>query len=267
MDATAAYLVGSLEDDLISVVEAARATPGCGLLLTATRRDASRDLGDALADAARTVTGAGPILQKSTLPQLDVKLVFIAGSADDPPGKEGLAALSGAMIASGGSRVMPIDEITAALYPVAGSFGVQVDKVMTTFTGSIHREKWNVFQSVALPQLLDPGFRESDFNRLKASQLNALTQTLRSNNEEELGKEQLQINLFRGTPYGHTSLGTIAGLNAVTLDDVKAAITKERHWQLQAALAAKQAGDKAAAEKWLKKNSPDVEEEIGRAHV
>lgn len=44
------------------------------------------------------------------------------------------------------------------------------------------------------------------------------------------------------------------------LDDAKAATTKERHWQLQAALAAKQAGDKEAAEKWLKRTSPNIEE-------
>jgi zinc protease len=46
-------------------------------------------------------------------------------------------------------------------------------------------------------------------------------QDLRSNNEEELGKERLQTNIFRGTPYGHVALGTVAGLNAITLDDVK----------------------------------------------
>lgn len=43
------------------------------------------------------------------------------------------------------------------------------------------------------------------------------------------------------------------------LDDAKAAITKDRHWQLQAALAAKQAGDKDSAEKWLKKISSNIE--------
>ena len=48
-----------------------------------------------------------------------------------------------------------------------------------------------------------------------------MQQDLRSNNEEELGKERLQTNLFRGTPYGHASFGTIAGLNAITIEDVK----------------------------------------------
>jgi zinc protease len=56
---------------------------------------------------------------------------------------------------------------------------------------------------------------------LKAAQLNALMQDLRSDNEEELGKERLQTNIFRGTPYGHVALGTVAGINAITLDDVK----------------------------------------------
>ena len=46
-------------------------------------------------------------------------------------------------------------------------------------------------------------------------------QDLRANNEEELGKERLQANLFAGTPYGHPSLGTVAGIEAITLDDVK----------------------------------------------
>ena len=44
------------------------------------------------------------------------------------------------------------------------------------------------------------------------------------------------------------------------LEDAKAAVTNERPWQLQAALAAKQAGNKELAEKWLKGNRPEIEE-------
>jgi zinc protease len=107
------------------------------------------------------------------------------------------------------------------MYPMAAGFTNQVDKELTTFTISIHKDNWQAFLGLALPQLLEPGFREEDFKRLKDAQLNELTQDLRSNNEEELGKERLQINVFRGTPYGHTPLGTVAGLNAITLADVR----------------------------------------------
>ncbi len=161
------------------------------------------------------------VRQQSQLPQLDVKLLFSVGSAHDPAGKEGLASLTAAMITEAGSKAMTIDRIEAALYPIAGSFGNRVDKEMTTFTGIIHKDNWRTFLGVALPQLVDAGFREEDFKRLKEAQLNELTQDLRSNNEEELGKEQLQIDIFKGTPYGHTALGTGAGLNAITLEDVK----------------------------------------------
>jgi zinc protease len=161
------------------------------------------------------------VQQKSVLPQLNVKLLFTAGSAHDPAGKEGLAALTASMIAEAGSRAMTIEQIEDVLYPMAGSFRPQADKEMTAFTGVIHRDHWPAFLGTVLPQLVDPGFREEDFRRLKDAQTNSLVQDLRSNNEEELGKERLQTNIFRGTPYGHVALGTVAGINAITLDDVK----------------------------------------------
>src|SRR5262249_41270241 len=83
-------------------------------------------------------------------------------------------------------------------------------------------DTWRTLNDIALPQLLTPGWRQEDFERLKARQLNALVQDLRSNNEEELGKERLQTNIFRGTPYGHVALGTVEGLRAITMEDVKA---------------------------------------------
>jgi zinc protease len=163
---------------------------------------------------------------KSLLPQLDVKLLFTVGSAHDPAGKEGLAALSASMIAGAGSRLQRIDEIKKALFPMAASFDVQVDKEMTTFTAVVHRDNWKEMLDVSLPMLLEPGFREDDFQRLKDVHRNALLVDLRTNNEEELAKERLQESLFAGGPYGHTVLGTAAGIEAITLDDVKEFVRK-----------------------------------------
>jgi zinc protease len=161
------------------------------------------------------------IEQKSVLPNVMMKFLFTVGAASDPNGKEGLAALSASMITDAGSKEMRIDEINKELYPIAGAFYGQVDKEMTTFTGVVHKDNIDRYLPIALPMLLAPGFREDDFQRLKDQQLNALQQDLRNNNEEELGKEQLQNVIFGGTPYGHTILGTVAGIKAITLDDVK----------------------------------------------
>ncbi|MEX5745988.1 M16 family metallopeptidase [Massilia sp. X63] len=181
----------------------------------------------ALATAVAAPAAAAPagrvdvLVQKSALPQIRFKLLFAAGSAHDPKGKEGLAALTAAMVAASGSRERRIDEVTKALFPLAGSFGEQTDKEMTTFTGSTHKDNWDQYLGIALPLLVDPGFREDDFRRLKDAQKNALNLDLKDNNEEEFGKERLQANVFAGTPYGHPVLGTVKGIESITLDDVK----------------------------------------------
>ncbi|MGZ7033055.1 MAG: insulinase family protein, partial [Thermoanaerobaculia bacterium] len=171
--------------------------------------------------APPTAAALRVISQHSVLPQIEVKLLFNAGSANDPAGKEGLAAMAAAMITDAGSKQLRIDEINKALYPMAGVFASQVDKEMTSLTASIHRDNWSKFFDIVMPQLLTPGFRDDDFKRIKDQQLNSLTQDLRNNNEEELGKEELINRIYAGTLYAHTALGTVAGINSITIDDVR----------------------------------------------
>lgn len=157
----------------------------------------------------------------SPLPVVTLKLLFQAGSARDPAGKEGLAALAADLLVEGGSRRLRLEEIRTALHPLAASFVAQADKELVTLTGTFPRSGWERFLEVALPQLTDPGFREEDFRRVREAHRAALLQDLREANDEELAKERLQASLFAGTPYGHPTLGTVAGLDAVTLEDVR----------------------------------------------
>jgi zinc protease len=161
------------------------------------------------------------LLQPSPLPVLRLKLLFTTGSVDDPPGNEGLAQLAASLIAEGGSEALRYEQITRALFPLAATFDAQVDKEQTVFSGVVHRDAAERFLEIALPQLLRPGLRESDFARIKETQRNALLQDLRGSNDEELGKERLQANAFAGTPYAHPPLGSVAGIEAITLADVR----------------------------------------------
>ena len=70
--------------------------------------------------------------------------------------------------------------------------------------------------------LLEPGWREDDFRRVKDDAINDIKVGLRGNNDEELGKEVLYETIYRGTPYGHYNGGTVSSLEKITLDDVKA---------------------------------------------
>ncbi|MDQ3232136.1 MAG: insulinase family protein, partial [Pseudobdellovibrionaceae bacterium] len=166
------------------------------------------------------------IAQKNKIPLLNIKLQFKVGSAQDPTGKEGLAYLASSMITEAGSQRYHYDELQKALFPMAAGFGNLPDKEVTTFTIQTHKDHVQKVIGLLAPSLLAPGFRDEDFQRLKSVQLNNLKNSLRTNNEEELGKERLQEWIFAGTPYGHPVIGTVQGLESITLDDVKNFVKK-----------------------------------------
>ncbi len=161
------------------------------------------------------------IYLSSQSPLISIRIQFLTGSADDPKGKEGLSALTAAMLSQGGSKTMTYDQIVSEFYPLAAGFGGQVDKEMTTFAGQTHVDNLNKYYGLISQMLLDPGFRDDDFKRLKDDALNFLKVNLRQSNDEELGKERLYNIIYAGHPYAHHSIGTVGSLEKLTIADVK----------------------------------------------
>jgi zinc protease len=162
------------------------------------------------------------VLQPSRSPLITFRILFQTGSAQDPPGKEGVAALTAAMLAKGGSKELSYDQIVEAMYPLATDFDWQVDKEMTVFHGTTHRDNLDRYYQLISAMLLAPGFRTDDFTRLKTDAINFLKVNLRDSNDEELGKEELYNLIYAGLPYGHHNTGRVHALEALTLDDVRA---------------------------------------------
>ena len=175
----------------------------------------------ALSAAWLLVVRAETVAVPNQSPLVTFRVLLKAGSVHDPAGKEGVASLTAAMLARGGSRERTYPQIVEAMFPMAASVGAQVDKEMTVFEGTTHRENLEAYYALFRSMVLDPGWREDDFRRLKDEAMNFLRIQLRSNNEEELGKEVLYLQIYRGHPYGHHTAGTLASLQALTLDDVK----------------------------------------------
>ncbi len=153
---------------------------------------------------------------------VDVKFLFNTGSAQDPAGKKGLAALTASMLTNGGSASKSIKDIQKAMLPMAAYFNSQVDKEMISMSGRVHREKAAEWLDLVLESLLNPGFREDDFKRLKTQQINNVQTDLKQNNDEELGKEVLYQKLYPNHPYESLNLGHVTDLESITLDDIKA---------------------------------------------
>src|SRR6266404_3043294 len=162
------------------------------------------------------------VLLPNRSPLVSFRILFMTGSAADPKGKEGLASLTAATLAEGGSRTKTYSEITDAMYPMATSFHWQVDKEMSVFSGSTHVDNLDKYYSLIREMLLDPGFREDDFTRLKEDAINYLKTSLRGGNDEELGKEVLYTMIYPGNhPYGHQNRGAVGALEKLTLKDVR----------------------------------------------
>jgi len=154
-------------------------------------------------------------------PTISFSLQFAVGSQNDPPGKEGLAFLTGEMLAEAATEARSLDEILAALYPLAASYGMRVDVERSTLTGRVHRDNLDAYLELFTDAFLHPRFDPEDFERVRSDAVNAIENTLRFSSDEELGKAALRELVFRDTPYAHPSEGTVAGLRAVTLDDVR----------------------------------------------
>ena len=154
-------------------------------------------------------------------PLVSLRLQFNVGSLHDPAGKEGLAALTAAMITDAGTRKRSYTDLVEALYPMAAAIGGNTTREVTLIAGTIHRDKLADYTALLEEALLQPGFSQSDFDRNKEQLVAGLTNGLRSN-DEALGLELLQDEIYQGHPYGHPSLGTVEGLKRITLDDVKA---------------------------------------------
>jgi zinc protease len=155
-------------------------------------------------------------------PTVSFRLWFKTGSQNDPPGKEGLAALTAAMLAEGSTRQHNYEEILDLLFPLAGSYSADVDVEMTVLHGRIHKDNLSAFYPLLMQAVLEPAFKQEDLDRLKSRTLNYLENTLRYASDEELGKAVLYTTLFAGTPYGHIPEGRIESVRSLTLDDVRA---------------------------------------------
>ena len=181
------------------------------------------------AEATVASTDSSPVLAPvPTDPTISFSLSFGVGSQDDPPGKEGLAYLTGQMLADASTENRSYEEILEALFPIASSYPVRVDREITTLTGRTHRDNIDLFFELYSDAYLRPAFDPDDFERIRSDAVNYLENQLRFSSDEELGKAALYESVFAGTPYAHPTVGTVAGLQSITLEDVRTFY--ERHF-------------------------------------
>jgi zinc protease len=161
------------------------------------------------------------VAQPGKSPLVTFRIVFLTGAASDPADKPGVASLTASMLSQGGTKDLTYKEILDAMFPMATSVESQVDKEMTVFAATTHVDNLEAFYKLFRAMLLEPGWRQEDFERLRDDAVNFLRVSLRGNNDEELGKEVLYNEIYAGHPYGHHNAGKVSALQKMTDADLQ----------------------------------------------
>jgi zinc protease len=181
--------------------------------------------GTAKAQPARP--GPRMILLPSSSPLFTVKIMVMAGSVDDPAGKEGVANLAAQALLEGGFGDPKNPVSKEKLAEITRPWGseampsVQVDKQTTTFSMKVPKSDFPQFVSTVLqPMFSSPLFQQKEIDRLRSEALKSIQSGLRMEDQETLGLQALESYLFEGTSLSPLSFGTVRGLKTVRRDDI-----------------------------------------------
>lgn len=163
-------------------------------------------------------------------PLVDLAVQFRTGAAFDPLEAPGTAYLTAQSLSQAATQSRSYEQVLQELYPWGVEVRTTVDKEVITFSATVHRDHLEPFTSLWVEMLTAPKFDASDLDRLRDQAKNFLTQDLRANNDEELGKEALRWLLFpAGHPYGRHNVGTLTGLDRVRPDGVRRFYQEQMH--------------------------------------
>jgi zinc protease len=157
-------------------------------------------------------------VRHSAVPVATFVLLLRRGSASDPAGKEGLAALTVDMLDEGSGRRTAIE-----MHEALANLGAQFETDIGADAAGATMTALGRFAGPGLTLVADmvarPALTEADFQRVRQLRLHRLTQL---RDVPGAVADRIFIKLLYGPhPYGHTSMGTEASLAALTLDDVR----------------------------------------------
>lgn len=155
----------------------------------------------------------------ASLPVISVMLLVNRGASADPPGAEGLAALTVDMLDEGSDRRSAI-EMHEALARIGAQLDSDIgpDAVLVSIT-ALSRFTGRVLGLLA-DMVVRPTMAEADFERVRQLRLHRLRQL--RDLPGAVADRTFSRLLYGSHPYGHTPLGGEASLSALTVDRVRA---------------------------------------------
>ena len=158
-------------------------------------------------------------VEHHTVPVVTMVVQVDAGAVEDPPGREGLAALTADMVDEGTGSLSAI-EVSESLARIGAEYDVDVGPDATRFSLTALSRVAERGASLLADMLIRPSLRAGDFDRVRQMRLDRLRQL---KDLPSAVAERAFLRLMYGEhPYGHLSIGNALALGALVPEDVAA---------------------------------------------
>lgn len=154
-----------------------------------------------------------------SIPVATIMLLVRRGAATDPPGREGLAAITADMLDEGTGGMSSID-VHEALARIGAQLDTDIGPDATLLTVTVLSRFLRPALSMLASMVVRPSLKDDDFARVRQQRLHRLMQ-LRDMPGAVADRAIMRL-LYGAHPYGHTPLGGEASLSALSIDDVRA---------------------------------------------
>lgn len=158
-------------------------------------------------------------LASRQVPMVSLALLLRFGSTSDPPGKEGLAALTADMLDEGAGARGAL-EIAEEIDHLGAELGIDAQKEHLQITLGVLRRNLDAALDLLADVVLRPSFADGEWDRVKALMLNDLIQ--RREEPRDVARV-VSERVFYGdaNPYGHPLDGYEASVRSIELADVR----------------------------------------------
>jgi len=143
------------------------------------------------------------MLEDHEIPLVNISAVIRMGSFYDPPGKEGLAEITGTVMRTGGTRSMTGDRIDEELDFIAGKITVSVGTDSCTLSMSVLEKDIDKGLQIFSDILTNPVFSEEKMETAKVLKIAALKRI--SDNPQKIAFRKFRRLMYHGDPRGRLS--------------------------------------------------------------
>jgi predicted Zn-dependent peptidase len=159
------------------------------------------------------------IAEDPTLPLVDIALTIRSGGYLDPPGREGLAALTGALVRTGGTRTMTAEQLDERLDFLAARVSTAIGDTAGTATLNCLAENLDESLQVFVEMLKEPRFQEDRLALAREQALQDMSQ--RNDDPEDIERREWNVLLY-GEGRTPNRFTTEASVRAISRDDLVA---------------------------------------------